>query len=187
MHSFTSVMRSSNVAFYTPVVIGFANPITVVYGKHNLSADFSFSSFFHVSSPTSQSPSRLDDRSKQKEWACGAALQRDVNLCRSGEVAARRIQQAATALKPEQTGSGVAKHVSGFCPQRQVVTLCRHRHPKTWVCLRHPAQGSTAVNTTWHCLYAREQMLQHRNLSSGVASILGWPQKQGLQIFLTPR
>lgn len=126
MHSFTSVMRSSSVAFYTPVVIGFANPITVVYGKHNLSADFSFSSFFHFSSPTSQSPSRLDDRSKQKEWACGAALQRDVNSCGSGEVAARRIQQAATALKPEQTGSGVAKHVSGFCPQRQVVTLCRH-------------------------------------------------------------
>lgn len=149
MHSFTSVMRSSSVAFYTPVVIGFANPITVVYGKHNLSADFSFSSFFHFSSPTSQSPSRLDDRSKQKEWACGTALQRDVNSCRSGEVAARRIQQAATALKPEQTGSGVAKHVSGFCPQRQVVTLCRHPP----VCTQTPKEPGvpTAPCSREHC------------------------------------
>lgn len=124
-YSFTSIMRSSNVAFYTTVVIGFANPITVVYGKHNLSTDFSFSSFFHFSSPTSQSLRRLDDRYKQKEWAYGNALHRDVNSCRSRVVAARRLHQATETLKPEQTESGVAKHLSDFFPRGQV-TLYKH-------------------------------------------------------------
>jgi len=34
-YSFTNTTQSSVVAFYTTLVIGFANPITAVYGKNN--------------------------------------------------------------------------------------------------------------------------------------------------------
>lgn len=64
LHSLTHTIQSSSVAFYTTVVIGFTNPITAVYGEHNLSTDFSFSSLFYFPSSTSQSLRLLDEGHK---------------------------------------------------------------------------------------------------------------------------